>query len=279
MVEQTLAGLPAGAPVWVVGENRAGGRSGGTRLDPFCSNVRKIDAARRCSLFTGTVETPPESVDLPASTTWFEIDIDEASLKLACLPGVFAGGRLDEGTAVLLEHLPAIGGRVLDFGCGCGVIGAVIARRAPTADVTLVDDFALACEASRATLAANDLRGTVLPSDGYEAVTGRFDWIVSNPPFHQGAATDYAVAESLLGRAPSSLREGARCSSWPIASSTTDDGSRPSSATARPWRTSAASACIAPFTAADNDPSRFSAVDPDVTRVTFRSIAMKDSPA
>ena len=41
-------------------------------------------------------------------------------------PGLFAGGALDEGTALLLAHLPPIADNaaVLDYGCGTGVVAA-----------------------------------------------------------------------------------------------------------------------------------------------------------
>ena len=51
-------------------------------------------------------------------------------LELCALPGVFAAGRLDEGTSMLLPHLKYLKDRrrVLDWGCGCGVIAACAAR-------------------------------------------------------------------------------------------------------------------------------------------------------
>ena len=38
----------------------------------------------------------------------------------------------------------------------------------------------------------------VLASDGLSEVSERFDFIVSNPPFHQGVKTHYAVTEAFL---------------------------------------------------------------------------------
>ena len=53
-------------------------------------------------------------------------------LSLASGSGVFARGRLDIGTAVLFRETGAAdGGRVLDLGCGYGVIGLAVARRRP----------------------------------------------------------------------------------------------------------------------------------------------------
>ena len=35
-------------------------------------------------------------------------------------------------------------------------------------------------------------------SDGMQAVSGQFDLIISNPPFHTGISTDYQIAEDFL---------------------------------------------------------------------------------
>src|SRR6476659_9604172 len=54
--------------------------------------------------------------------------------------GVFAQGRLGIGTSILFrETEPPAGGRILDLGCGYGVIGLAVAVAAPDAVVTAVD--------------------------------------------------------------------------------------------------------------------------------------------
>jgi methylase of polypeptide subunit release factors len=54
--------------------------------------------------------------------------------------------------------------------------------------LTLCDVSAPAVEASRATLAANGLAGDVFASNVFSEVNGRFDMIISNPPFHDAAS-------------------------------------------------------------------------------------------
>ena len=53
----------------------------------------------------------------------------------------------------------------------------------------LCDVSAPAVEASRATLAANGVEGEVFASNVFSEVKGRFDMIISNPPFHDGMQT------------------------------------------------------------------------------------------
>lgn len=145
--------------------------------------------------------------------TWQRFGADTASgmLELETEPGVFAADRLDAGTALLLEHLDVTpGGRVLDVGCGAGVIG-VVASRLGASHVDLVDANLLAVQAASRNLARLGIPGRALASDVYDAVRSeRYDLIVSNPPFHRGKAVDTSVGDRLITEAPVHLLPGGR---------------------------------------------------------------------
>ncbi|MEG7775314.1 methyltransferase, partial [Listeria monocytogenes] len=80
-------------------------------------------------------------------------------------------------------------GKVLDMGCGAGVMAASLSAVSPKVRLWLCDVHAAAIEASKATLAANGIEGEVFASNVFSDVTGRFDMIISNPPFHEGTQT------------------------------------------------------------------------------------------
>lgn len=109
-------------------------------------------------------------------------------LELTSGSGVFAQGRLDVGTAVLFrETQPPAPGRVLDLGCGYGVIGLAVAVAVPQAVVTAVDVN------ERAVLLANENAHALGISERYTAsVPGavdpaaEYDEIWSNPPIRIG---------------------------------------------------------------------------------------------
>ncbi|MCB9530008.1 MAG: methyltransferase [Myxococcales bacterium] len=121
---------------------------------------------------------------------------------------MFAAGRLDEATAVLLGTMApvAAGARVLDYGCGAGVIGAAIRQRAPDARLHLLDADAVAVAAAR----ENVPGAAVYVSDGFGATPGRLivDRIVSNPPIHRGKREDYSALVALIEEAPRHLARG-----------------------------------------------------------------------
>ena len=107
--------------------------------------------------------------------------------------GVFSRDGLDRGTEVLLEALPPLEGRVLDLGCGWGAVGVALGKRYPTLDIVMTDINSRAVELARRNLAENGVTAAVLQGDGFDAVEGRFDTIVTNPPIRAGKAVIYGL--------------------------------------------------------------------------------------
>jgi 16S rRNA (guanine1207-N2)-methyltransferase len=198
--------LPAGTRLQVVGENQGGIKRALKVLAALGLGCRKVDNARRCLLLETT--TAPVSVSPDEVWSTFEA----LGLRLVSHPGVFGHGKLDEGTRLLLEHLPNLSGAaeqgVLDVGCGDGVIAASLARQG--AKVTATDINAFAVQATRRTLQANQLEGRVVQGDVYSGLpdSERFAAIVSNPPFHQERDIDYGPAARLIREAPRRLVSG-----------------------------------------------------------------------
>lgn len=118
--------------------------------------------------------------------------------------GVFSRDGLDRGTEALLNALPELSGRVLDLGCGWGAIGVALGKRFPELDIVMTDVNARAADLARRNLAANGVAARVLQGDGFEAVEGRFDAIVTNPPIRAGKEVVYG----LFDRARDFLRPG-----------------------------------------------------------------------
>ena len=140
-------------------------------------------------------------------------EIAGGPFQLDTLPGVFSAKRLDPGSELLIEALARTTPptkppkRILDLGCGTGVLGIVAARHFPAADVLLVDADARAVVCAQANVARLGLadRVRVLWWDAREKPPeDRFDLALVNPPFHhRGPEVDLAPAlalfESLAG--------------------------------------------------------------------------------
>ncbi|WP_085629386.1 MULTISPECIES: class I SAM-dependent methyltransferase [unclassified Pseudomonas] len=203
-----VAARLAGREVYLVGEKRGGIEGAAKQLNPF-GKPRKLDSARHCQLWQVTVADAPAAKPLESLAQTYELPLAEGPLKVISLPGVFSHGRLDRGSALLLEHLDKLpSGHLLDFGCGAGVLGAAVKRRYPDTQVTLLDVDAFAAASSRLTLAANGLEGDVLTGDGIDAAPLGLNAILTNPPFHTGVHTDYQATENLLRKAAQHLKNG-----------------------------------------------------------------------
>ncbi|MYM59488.1 16S rRNA (guanine(1207)-N(2))-methyltransferase RsmC [Vibrio sp. OCN044] len=201
LLTMLLCNLGVDTEVVIVGENRSGIKSVEKMFKPFGS-IGKYDSARRCSFYWGKCTQPPAYFSI---NDWFKeytVNYKNQQLVIRSLPGVFSHGQFDIGSQLLLDSLPALNGKVLDFGCGAGVIGCVMKSINPDIELEMCDINALAVESSIATLAANDLSGKVFASDVYSNTSKDYQFIISNPPFHSGLETSYDATESLLAHAP-----------------------------------------------------------------------------
>lgn len=106
-------------------------------------------------------------------------------------PGVFSPRFSLSGSALIERWTIPKGARVLDVGCGSGLL-SVAALRAGASYVVAVDINPQACQNTRSNLMRNgfDGRFDVVRSDCYSGVKGRFDVIVSNPPYWDHPAQD-----------------------------------------------------------------------------------------
>ena len=126
---------------------------------------------------------------------------------------------LDAGTRLLLEHLPRRDSphRIVDLGCGNGVLGVRAAIGSPKAEITFVDESYRAVASAEATFRANlglDRmayfvvgNGLFDSGNGAPAMVG-FDLVLNNPPFHENYAVSDATAWQMFVESRDALRPG-----------------------------------------------------------------------
>ena len=150
---------------------------------------------------------PPEPAGIGAA-------IDEGgprhvdNLALCTQPGIFSWDRLDPGTALLLANLPPLKGRGADLGCGLGILSRAILGSPAVTALTLVEVDRRAVEMAQRNIA--DPRATIVWADIRAAgtVPGSLDFVVMNPPFHDGGTEDQALGRTFIARAAEALRKG-----------------------------------------------------------------------
>src|SRR6185437_3862578 len=124
----------------------------------------------------------------------FRCEVRGRSYRVYSRPGVFSWEKLDAGSRALIESMEiGVRDRVLDLGCGTGIVGVVAADLARAGEVYLVDAQVDAIASAERTVRASGRSNcTVLASDSTSAVRHlRFDVVVTNPPFHLAKETDY----------------------------------------------------------------------------------------
>ncbi|MFE4795260.1 methyltransferase [Streptomyces sp. NPDC056708] len=128
--------------------------------------------------------------------------------------GIFCAERLDIGTRFFLGHLPARSGpdRVVDLGCGNGVVGLSAALANPEATVTFIDESYQAVASAEETFRANtgpDAKADFVVGDGpTQLPPAGVDLVLNNPPFHSHQATTDATARNMFHGARAALRQG-----------------------------------------------------------------------
>ena len=123
-------------------------------------------------------------------------------VQVQTAPGVFCPDRLDVGTAVLLEHVPAppATGAVLDLGCGWGPIAMALGLLSPQASVWAVDVNQRALDLARHNAAAAGLADfhACTPEEVPADLTFAAIW--SNPPIRVGKAVLHDMLLTWLPR-------------------------------------------------------------------------------
>ena len=112
--------------------------------------------------------------------------------------GVFSKDRFDYGTRVLLENIDihSLCGKVLDLGCGTGIVGLILGTTNKNISIDMVDVNERAIELARENIKLNNLNNNIFISDVYSNVNDKYNYIVTNPPIRAGKDV---VRKFLLG--------------------------------------------------------------------------------
>lgn len=153
------------------------------------------------------------SLERPAELTGLEAALEAGGPQqidsgLWSQPGVFSWDRLDPGTALLLAHLPPLAGRGADLGAGIGWIARAVLEQPGVTELTLVELDRRAATAARKNV--QDSRARILWADVRRAAAelSGLDFVVMNPPFHDGGVEDRALGQAFIRAAAGALKPG-----------------------------------------------------------------------
>ncbi|TCD16353.1 class I SAM-dependent methyltransferase [Oricola cellulosilytica] len=160
-----------------------------------------------------------------ATVFWFTVgsgapfsDIAEATEtvddRFQTAPGMFSSGKVDPGSALLASHFDKrISGQVADFGCGWGFLSARLLEAAKPERLALYEAHWPSLRAAERNLEAFS-RDVAIEANWFdlssEPVARQFDWIVMNPPFHSGRASEPDLGKAFIAAASRALKPNGR---------------------------------------------------------------------
>jgi len=204
-IDGAFRNLPLGGRLYTAGRKNRGVASYVNRVEAVFGNATLIGRADRTRVYASEKRSAePGEPPINARRTFHVEATDGESLTFASEAGVFSADRFDPGSQLLVHTLlPTSASRILDVGCGCGVIGISLAHGSPGSELIAIDCNALAVECTEENLRQNGLsdRSKATIGDLYDNVEGeRFDLVVSNPPFHEGNAVAHPLIQEGRGR-------------------------------------------------------------------------------
>lgn len=153
-------------------------------------------------------------LNVPSNPYPVTYKLENTDLSISNHANVFSRDSLDIGTRLLLQHLPNDPNyrHIVDLGCGNGVVGLMLARQLPKAQISFVDESFMAVASARENFErafAGKRQAEFIVGDclsGFPAESA--DCIVCNPPFHQQHAVGDHIAWRMFRQAYSVLRKG-----------------------------------------------------------------------
>ena len=160
-----------------------------------------------------------------ATVFWFTVPQDDAfgdvSEEIAraegrfeTAPGMFSHGKPDPGSVLLAQHIDdRVTGSVADFGAGWGYLSAQVLEKGRPESLALFEAHYPSLKAAERNLAA--IAGDVPVAAHWQdlaagSLVRRFDWIVMNPPFHAGRASEPDIGRAFIAAASKALVPGGR---------------------------------------------------------------------
>ncbi len=199
-VDLAAARLAPTGTLRLFGANDDGIRSARPAVESRFAQVRCLDAKGHGRVWEGREIRPGAVGSLMDWARPVGLDLGDRSVTLWSVPGLFAHGRLDPGSALLLTATGIANGSWLDFGCGVGTLGAFRGGDWVGVDA---DVWAVAMAQRN-----HPDRRIVLGADPTAVSGTRFRQILSNPPLHAGSENSDQVAKALATESVGLLEPG-----------------------------------------------------------------------
>lgn len=216
MIAQALQVLSIGGTLICAAENKAGGSRLQKMLQQFSLSDISHESKNKCRVVWGKAISVNQNLvtkSLEKGSVQYIADN-----KFLSQPGVFGWNKIDKGSEILTRYIPSdIKGKGADFGCGYGFLAQHLMQNCAKVKHLICLDA--------------DKRAVDICAQNLNDYIGRFecvwadltktqklptlDFIVMNPPFHEGVKQDVEIGRKFVQNAYGSLRRGGRL--WMVA--------------------------------------------------------------
>ncbi len=213
LIAKTWQEADAGSEIEIIQPNDLGGKSLEKMLLKHFPNAQSESKKKsRFITLTKTDDTPSIIDEWITHTQLRMID----STGFYSMPGLFGWNKIDAGSQLLSEHLPNLKGTGADFGCGYGFL----TRHALTQNIDITTLYSLDFDTravDACTKNISDARAVIKQADCTNRVDDLkpLDFVIMNPPFHDGATEDRDMGIKFIETAARHLRSKGRA--WIVA--------------------------------------------------------------
>ncbi len=204
--------LQEGGRVFCAASNNSGGRRIKKMLQDFGISDLRQESANHVKLVSGIARDIDSQKLMAAKKAGSERPILDN--KYVSIPGVFSWDRIDKGSEILTSYLPDnLFGKCADFGCGYGYLSDyVLSNSADISAIFCLDADFRALELCKKNISRFNVKKYFLWEDLRNCsnnLLSNLDYIVMNPPFHEGKKTDISLGKACIEAAARALKPGA----------------------------------------------------------------------
>lgn len=208
LLAQAIKATRDGGIVMASQSNTQGAKTFETELEALAGNVTSL-SKNKCRVFWARIDRSQVNSDL--LETWLSNDAPRRNdAGYLSRPGLFAWDRIDAGSQRLIDHLPTdLSGRTADLGAGFGFLADAAFKRCPKlTHIDLYEAEQRALDLARENLAGYGDRAQFHWADVTRGVTGEYDVILSNPPFHVDREDRSDIGQAFIRAAAGALKSG-----------------------------------------------------------------------
>jgi len=202
--------LNPGTPVIAAGKTKDIHNSTIKAFEHYIGETKTSLAVKKSRLIISSAQGGYKAADFPVN--W---PLEGTDYTISNHANVFSRDSLDIGARFFFNYLPQTTKtkKIIDLGCGNGVVGLMTLSRCPNAEMTFIDESYMAVESARLNIELNMEdkfeQCSFIENDcltGFERES--VDVVLCNPPFHQAQAVTDHIAWQMFKQAKDTLKNG-----------------------------------------------------------------------